>query len=228
MKPLLLLHGLMGSRDQFEKIEKDLSFDFECHTLNFSGHGLAEFYFPEFSVQAFAEQIISYLDSKGINQTNIFGYSIGGYTAVYLARYYSDRIANVFTLGTKFDWNPSEAEKEIKLLNPEMLEEKFPEFTQTLIERHGEKKWKLLLEKTSRLIVAIGDEPLLIDSEYSGIEQRIRIAIGDRDKMVSVEESLRVSRELKNGSLSVYPNTGHSFESVNERSLINEIRHFFI
>ncbi|MFN6038666.1 MAG: alpha/beta fold hydrolase, partial [Bacteroidota bacterium] len=130
MKPLLLLHGLMGSKDQFESLEKKITEEFQVMSINFSGHGLAEFYFPEFTVQAFAEQVISFLDSKGIEKTNIFGYSIGGYVAIYLARYFPDRVEKVITLATKFEWNPSEAEREIKLLDPNLLEDKFPEFAQ--------------------------------------------------------------------------------------------------
>ena len=49
MRKLILLHGLMASRDQFEKLEPLLQQDLEVFTFNFSGHGLAEFYFPEFS-----------------------------------------------------------------------------------------------------------------------------------------------------------------------------------
>ncbi|MFN5182538.1 MAG: alpha/beta fold hydrolase [Bacteroidota bacterium] len=228
MIPLLLLHGLMGSKDQFETLEKKISGDFQVISINFSGHGMAEFYFPEFSVQAFAEQIIAYIDSKGIEKINLFGYSIGGYIAVYLARYYSDRINKIITLGTKFEWNPTEAEKEVKLLDSEMLESKFPTFAEALIERHGERKWKLLLEKTSQLIIALGDEPALIENQFSNLEHSVRIIVGDRDRLVSVEESLRISRIFKNGSLSVLPETRHPFESVNEAYLAFEMKNFFI
>ena len=227
MKPLLLLHGLMGSREQFENLEKKISEDFQVMSINFSGHGLAEFYFPEFSIQAFAEQVISFLDSKGIEKTNIFGYSIGGYVGVYLAIYFPDRVSKVLTLATKFDWSPSEAENEIKLLDANLLEEKFPDFAQSLIDRHGEKKWKLLLEKTSRLIVGLGDEAPLVETEFSGIENEIRIVVGDRDKLVSIEESLNASQLFKHGSLSVWPNTRHPFESIHQNYLLNEFRCFF-
>ena len=226
MKPLLLLHGLMGSKDQFESLEKKITEEFQVMSINFSGHGLAEFYFPEFTVQAFAEQVISFLDSKGIEKTNIFGYSIGGYVAIYLARYFPNRVEKVITLATKFEWNPSEAEREIKLLDPNLLEDKFPEFAQVLIDRHGDKKWKLLLEKTSRLIIGLGDEAPLIETEFSGIENEIRLIVGDKDRLVSVEETLHASKQFKNGSLAVWPNTRHPFESVNQSYLLNELKCF--
>jgi pimeloyl-ACP methyl ester carboxylesterase len=227
MSHLILLHGAVGAKDQFEKLEQLLSNSYTIHSLNFSGHGLSEFHFPEFSIQAFAEQVISFMDSKGIDTANIFGYSMGGYVALYIARYYSDRLEKVMTLATKFDWNPSIAEKEIKLLDSSFLEEKFPDFTKALIDRHGEKKWKLLLDKTAQLMIALGDEPVLIDEDFPGIETPVRIGLGDKDKMVSFTESWNVFQRLKNGSFYVMPDTKHPLETVDKERLAFEITHFF-
>ncbi len=226
MKQLILLHGAIGSKDQFEPLEQKLS-DYQCHPLNFSGHGLSEFYFPEFSVQSFAEQVISYMDSKGLDKANLFGYSLGGYVALYIARYYSDRVERIMTLATKFDWNPSIAEKEIKMLDANLLEDKYPDFARILIQRHGEKKWKLLLERTARLMIALGDEPVLTDADFPGIDIPVRIGMGDKDKMVTIEETYEVFRHLKNGSFFVMPDTKHPLESVDADRLAFEIRHFF-
>jgi pimeloyl-ACP methyl ester carboxylesterase len=226
MKNLILLHGAMGCKDQFDQLSQQLDQKYELHSINFSGHGLSEFYFPEFSVQSFAEQVISFMDSKGIDKANFFGYSMGGYVALYIARYYGDRVESVMTLATKFDWNPSVAEKEIKMLDPLLLEEKFPAFAKVLIERHGEKKWKLLLEKTSQLMVALGDEAVLLEEDFPGINVPVRIGIGDKDKMVSLEESHNVFRRLKTGSFYVMPDTKHPLESVDAERLAFEISHF--
>lgn len=226
MKNLILLHGAMGCKDQFEKLKNCLDTKYEVSAINFSGHGLSEFYFPEFTIQSFAEQVISFMDSKGILKANLFGYSIGGYVAIYLARYFGSRIESVITLATKFDWENSVINKEIQLLNPVLLAEKFPDFTRALIERHGEKKWKLLLEKTSQLMIAFGDESVLIAEDFSGINIPIRIGIGDKDKLVSLEESFAAYSRFKIGSFFVMPNTKHPLESVNTERLAFEILDF--
>ena len=226
MNNLILLHGAIGCKDKFEKLEQHLDRHYDLHAINFSGHGLAEFYFPEFSVQAFAEQIISYMDSKGIEKTNFFGYSMGGYVALYIARYYSDRAESVMTLATKFEWNPSIAEKETKMLNPLLLEEKYPDFAKILADRHGEKKWKLLMDKTAQLMVALGDEQVLIEEDFPGIEIPVRIGLGDKDKMVGMEESWHIYKRFKNGSFYVMPDTKHPLESVDTDRLAFEIMHF--
>jgi pimeloyl-ACP methyl ester carboxylesterase len=228
MKKLILLHGLMGSREQFEKLETLLKQDFDVHTINFSGHGMAEFYFPEFSVEAFSEQVVSYLDSRQIEKADFFGYGIGGYVALYLTRFFSDRVNQVMTLATKLDWNPDVASKEVKLLDAEMLEERFPQFVAHLIERHGDKKWKMLLEKSHRLLTALGDEPLLKEDDFRRMENRIRFCAGDQDKMFGLEEQLGLVRQMKNGSMAVFPETKHSLESVDVNRLYFELKDFFI
>jgi pimeloyl-ACP methyl ester carboxylesterase len=227
MKKLMLLHGLMGSKEQFEKLEPLLQQDFEVHAFNFSGHGLAEFYFPEFSVEAFADQVISFLDSRQIEKTDFFGYGLGGYVGLYLARYFSDRVNKVMTFATQLEWNPDKVAKEIQLLNAEVLEQRYPEFAAQLSERHGEKKWKLLVEKSARLLTALGDEPLLNDEDFRGMIHQIRICVGDSDKMVSVQEQMNVLQLLKNGSLSVFPKTRHAWESMDSDRLIFEMKSFF-
>ena len=78
------------------------------------------------------------MNENYIQTIDIFGYSMGGYVALWLARFYPDRVGKIFTLGTKLKWNDEEAEKEIKMLNPEKVELKVPAFAQQLAERHGE------------------------------------------------------------------------------------------
>ncbi len=227
MKKLILLHGLLGSRDQFEKLEQLLQQDFEVYTLNFSGHGLSEFYFPEFSAEAFADQVISFLDSRQIDKASLFGYGLGGYVSLYLARYFSDRVGCVMTFATQLEWNPDKAAEETKLLNAEVLEQRYPDFTNQLSERHGEKKWKLLIEKSHRLLTGLGDEAALNDEDFRGMLHPVRLCVGDRDKLVSITEQLAVLQLLKNGSLSVFPQTRHTWESVDLHRLAEEMKSFF-
>ena len=37
---LLLLHGALGSKEQFTALNEQLSSEFEVHTLDFEGHGI--------------------------------------------------------------------------------------------------------------------------------------------------------------------------------------------
>src|SRR5438045_4173674 len=85
MKQLLLLHGALGSEDQFDDLKRVLSPHFEIFTLNFYGHGTSAPSTEPLRIEAFSEQVLDWLEKKQISQISIFGYSMGGFVALHLA-----------------------------------------------------------------------------------------------------------------------------------------------
>src|ERR1019366_7684707 len=116
MKELLLLHGALGSIDQFSGLEEALAGEFKLYPLNLSGHGKRTSHHHAFTIQNFTHEVLDWMNEHYIKTIDVFGYSMGGYVALWLARFYPDRVGKIFTLGTKLKWNEEEAEKEIKLL----------------------------------------------------------------------------------------------------------------
>lgn len=52
-------------------------------------------------------------------------------------------------LGTKYNWNEATAAREVKLLNPAVIQEKVPAYAAILKERHGSENWQEVLHATS-------------------------------------------------------------------------------
>jgi pimeloyl-ACP methyl ester carboxylesterase len=228
MKPvLLLLHGAIGSQKQLAIIKDSLSAQFDVYSLDFSGHGGSEIP-DQFSISVFAKDVLDYLKTKDISSINIFGYSMGGYVALYLARHFPKTVQQIFTLATKLDWREVVAEKEAKMLVPEKIEEKVPAFAMQLKERHEPQDWKIILRKTADMMLAMGKNPPLSESDFRQIKHTARLGIGDQDKMVSVEETQKVKFYLPNSSLLVMKETQHPIEQVNVSDLCREISDFFI
>ena len=85
MPKILLLHGALGSQDNFIALKKKLSDTFEVHTLNLGGHGGTAM--PDkLTISYFAKEVLAFLDQNNIDKTNIFGYSMGGYVGLYIAK----------------------------------------------------------------------------------------------------------------------------------------------
>ena len=63
--------------------------------------------------------------------------------------------------------------------------------------------------------------------DFESITHTIRIATGDKDKMVSPEETLSVFRMLPNASCCIFPNTDHPIEKYDVKRLSREIFDFF-
>ena len=225
--PLLLLHGALGDASGFSELQKKLQYEFDVHVLNFTGHGGREIPAGPFTMQFFSDDIVSYLELHNLHNANIFGYSMGGYAAVWMARHYPGRAAKIMTLATKWDWNETAANKEAAMLNPEKMEEKIPAYTRVLEKRHAPESWKEVVRKTSEMMLRLSKHPLAA-ADFGEIGIPVRVCIGDRDTMVSMEESLAVYRQLKNGSFEVLPMTPHPFEKVNLYSLGYSIARFFL
>ena len=228
MQQLLLLHGAIGAMDQLSELEIYLADSFFVHRLNFSGHGGYPATHQPFSIRLFSQDVINFLDKKGIETINIFGYSMGGYVAMYLAKHHPQRIQKIITLATKFTWNEAIAANEIKMLNVDKIEEKLPDFANSLKKRHAPNSWKTLLEKTAAMLVEMGEDNPLKPIDYLSIQHSTLLMLGDRDKMVTLDETLEVYKNLPNAQLAVLPNTPHPIEMINTGRIVNELKVFLL
>ena len=228
MEHILLLHGAIGSAEQFSVLEQKLTDSFTVHSLNFSGHGGSPFVDAPFSINVFVSEVVAFLDKKEIDSIHIFGYSMGGYVAMYLAKHHPHKIKKIITLATKFNWDESIASNEIKMLNTDKIQEKLPDFAATLQKRHAPNDWKIVLQKTASMLVEMGkDNPLkLVD--YLSIQHPALLMLGDRDKMVTLDETIEVYKNLPQAQLAILPNTAHPIEIVNTDRLANEIKSFLL
>lgn len=225
MKNLLLLHGAIGAKDQLQTLATALSSTHKVHLLNFSGHGGEEIG-DEFSIEAFANEVLQWLAENGIERISIFGYSMGGYVAIYLAANHPERIESIITLGTKYEWNETIAAKEAGMLNPEIIQQKVPKFAAQLEQRHHPNDWKTLLQQTADMLLGMGKNPPVSPTHFSTITAPVLLLLGDRDKMVTMEETISVYRQLPTAQLSILPSTQHPIEAVDVEVLHYLLKRF--
>ncbi|GGK83069.1 alpha/beta fold hydrolase [Rufibacter glacialis] len=227
MEPLLLLHGALGAKDQFGPLLPLLSDNLPVLSVNLPGHGGAPCPTDTFHIEGFADFLLNWLEEQRLDRVQVFGYSLGGYVALQAARQQPQRFSRIFTLATKFDWSPEVARKETQKLDPQVLAAKVPAYAQVLQARHAPQDWQEVLYRTAHLMHQLGQKPLLSPHELSRLEVPVRIAVGDKDQMVSVEESLAAYRQLPNGQFHVLPNTKHPLEAVDWPQLAHALQHFF-
>ncbi len=226
MKSLLLLHGAIGSAEQMQPLADELNKQFDVHTFNFSGHGGLSTD-VDFSIERFAADLENYILENNLHPVNVLGYSMGGYVALFLAAKQPQLFSSIMTHGTKFKWTPEIAEKESKMLNAEKIEEKIPAFANALKQRHHPADWKIVLEKTATMMKKMGDTPPLSDDLLLKLNIPVRISIGDRDEMVTLEETSHVYKTLPNASMQVLPNTKHPVEKINPALIVKASLEFF-
>lgn len=222
---LLLLHGALGDARQMETLAPLLEPYFSLHTYNFPGHGGKAFAEHPLTMRLLTEHLLDHIREFHLIGCTVFGYSMGGYAALQLESEKPGCFQRIFTMGTKFGWRPEVAESEAKLIDPEFLSQKAPNFAAVLQQRHAPNDWKQLAKETGHLMHDLARHPLATD-DFGKIECKVRIAIGDRDQMVSFDESRHVYLALPKASFLVMPETPHLFEKINHPLLAEEIRRF--
>ncbi len=226
MKKLLLLHGAIGAESQFAKLKEELKDKFEIYTLNFSGHGGEKIPDEKFSIELFVNDVLKFLEENNLEKIDVFGYSMGGYVALYIASKYSGKLNKIFTIATKFDWNEECSVKESKMLNSAKIEEKIPAFAKSLEKRHAPSDWKTVLNKTAEMMIDLGKKPLLTDEVFAKIENESIISVGANDTMVTIEETANAAGKIKNAKLFIFADTEHPIEKMDVKKLSNEINNF--
>lgn len=226
MQDLLLLHGAIGAKDQLQPLAQALKDRYRVHTLNFSGHGGEEFPNEAFSIPLFASEILNYIQEHKIEGASVFGYSMGGYAAMRLAKQYPGLVGMIITLATKFYWDDAIAANEVKMLDAETILQKVPAFAAQLEQRHLPNDWKIVLSKTKDMLLELGRNNCLSLPDYKSIRNPCLLLLGDKDRMVTEEETLAVQQQLPNASFQLIPGTPHPLEQANIPFLASLIGEF--
>ena len=227
MTDLVLLHGALGDASQLAPLATRLGDGRRVVVIELEGHGATPLRDRPLRIESFADDVIAHLDRQDIGRADIFGYSMGGYVALYLAATSAARIARVATLATKLAWTPEVAARESAMLDPAAIRAKVPRFAGALEARHTGAGWQALLAHTAELLHELGARPRVTDELLASVIQPVRIGIGDRDATVTIEECVAAVRQLASGELEVHPRTPHPFEKVSLDRLARSLEEFF-
>lgn len=177
MSKLLLLHGAIGSSRQLEPLAEKLKDEFDIYLFNFSGHGGKPVPEEPFSIEMFSGDVINFIKKSRLEGINVFGYSMGGYVALYIAAHFPETINKIFTTATKFNWNEESSVKEAALLNSDKINEKVPAFAEILKDLHSPEDWKMVLKKTAEMMKELGKNNELSDGDLSEINNEVLLSV---------------------------------------------------
>lgn len=219
-KTILLLHGALGtSRDLIPLIDFLKEKGHTVLTFDFSGHGKDTVWPDEFRIDLFARDLERYLKQHNLKETVVFGYSMGGYVALYHKANFEDSpIQNIVTYATKFNWSEKTVGKELPMLDPEHLQEKFPHYAATLMEKHGE-RWKSLLRSTAHMMQNLERLDGLTREDLNDLEIPVTLILGDQDRMVTSEETHLTASWLRHSWVKTLTHSKHELERSNLREL---------
>ena len=220
--PLIILHGALGSSDQFSELVNTFE---NAYSFDFSGHGSLSGSETSFEIDRFVEDLQSFIQTNKLENPSIFGYSMGGYVALKHSLMFPQVIQRILTLGTKFNWTPGTAAKEVKLLNPEIIMEKVPKFASRLEQLHGP-DWENVTLATADMMIGLGNGKAMTEEQLSKVAIPVKICVGDQDQMVTLEESRLVSTWIPGAEFEILGNCKHPIELVDMDLLVSRIIQF--
>lgn len=90
-EPLIILHGLFGSADNWLSIAKELEDDFTIYLLDQRNHGDSP-QSEEWNFKVMADDLAAFMASQNLEAAYIMGHSMGGKTAMNFALKYPDKV----------------------------------------------------------------------------------------------------------------------------------------
>ncbi len=96
-RPLILLHGFMGCKEDWTDIIDGLKISRRCIAIDLPGHGDTKVNAEDslFTIENTAGGIIELTDNLGIDTFDLLGYSMGGRLALYIAVHYPERVTKL-------------------------------------------------------------------------------------------------------------------------------------
>jgi len=102
-QPLIILHGLFGSLDNWVTLGKKFGKTFKVYLVDQRNHGQS-FHSDEFSYDVMSEDLSLFMGEMKLEKAHIIGHSMGGKTAMEFARKYSEKVEKLLIadIGPKF------------------------------------------------------------------------------------------------------------------------------
>jgi pimeloyl-ACP methyl ester carboxylesterase len=222
---LLLLPGLLGSLEQWQRFVPPLSAGYRVILMDLRGHGHSENSGSTLEPARMVQDIAGLLDYLGLEQAHIAGYSLGGYLGLMLHLDQPRRVPTLLMHATKFIWTAESVSRMRQQLEPDTIVEKAPGYASQLAAEHGAGRWRNLVRQAGDLVAQLGQAGLT-EAMVHRVQAPVLVSVGDRDELVSLSEAQRLSYALPEGQLLVLPGVRHPLASVPEVPLLPMMKTF--
>jgi len=92
--PLIIVHGLYGSSDNWLSVAKDLASNFEVYIIDQRNHGASP-HSDSHTYQDLKEDLLEFMDDHEIEKATLVGHSMGGKTVMFFAAEHPEKVSNL-------------------------------------------------------------------------------------------------------------------------------------
>lgn len=209
---LVMLHGANGTGALMAPLAERLRPWANVKTPDLLGHGGRPVP-AHFSVPAFAEDLLAWLDERGIERAVLFGYSFGGYLALYLARRHARRVQALCTLAAKYVFDEATVQHFSYLADPDRLRRPGNPRAKQLEQAHAPQDWVSITNNNRRLFAELGKAPALTEADLQAIRMPALVISADQDQLVPQAETQALAKLLR-ARLGVFQGRAHPLAAV--------------
>ena len=95
--PLIILHGLFGSLDNWQTIAKKLADKLQVYIIDQRNHGKSP-HSNEFNYELLSNDLLEFFEQQKIHKAHIIGHSMGGKTAMQFALEHSEKVEKLIVV----------------------------------------------------------------------------------------------------------------------------------
>jgi pimeloyl-ACP methyl ester carboxylesterase len=96
-EPLIILHGLYGSSDNWVSVARELMTHFSVYVLDLRNHGASP-HLPEHNYEVMTDDLLEFMNDTGMYSAIFLGHSMGGKLAMYFTATYPERIKKLIVV----------------------------------------------------------------------------------------------------------------------------------
>lgn len=239
--PLLILHGLFGTSDNWQTIGKKLAEDYTVFLIDLRNHGRSPHH-PEHTFATMAEDLLHFMEKNWVFKAHMLGHSMGGKTAMHFALHHTDMVEKlvVVDIGPKqytgghedifrtlidLDLGQLDDRKEAEaFLEKRISDVGVRQFLLKNLTRHkdGRYEWKMnlpvLWDHYDDILASIeSPEP------FEGPALFIR---GGRSRYIEDADWPGIKAYFPSAQLATIPNAGHWVHAEQPAALLEAVREF--
>ena len=250
--PLIILHGLYGSSDNWVSIGRELAKNFEVFLIDQRNHGRSPHSFDH-NYQLLKEDLLEFMDKQSIKKAIIIGHSMGGKTAMFFAADYPERLSHLIVADIspksyksthssqllahstiiKAMYNLdfygiSSRQKIDDILAKSIPENKVRQFLLKNIKRSkdNEYSWSLNIKAIKNELINIMDS--LDENQFEITGFPVLFIKGENSDYILEEDKKTIQHIFPFADIKTIPNTGHWLHAEQPELFLKKIKDFIL
>ncbi len=240
-KPLIILHGLFGSLDNWLSIAKELGDTYKIYLVDQRNHGQSP-HSKEFNYAAMAEDLNEFIEEHDIDRPYILGHSMGGKTAMKFALNHGEKWEKLIVVDISPKAYPVHHDVILEGLSAIKIDElksrgdadkQLAEYVsdfgtrQFLLKNLNRKKsggyeWKINLPVIKENIEIIGEGM----DEQLAIEKDVLFIRGEKSDYIKNDDIILITQHFPNAKVETIKGAGHWVHAEQPEELLKVVGKF--